>query len=96
METTALLSERGTTHGSFRMNAYFGQQLRTLFHEAEGWRAMPLEHREALDMLACKLSRILSGQSKFRGHWEDIRGYAKLAEDACPPEPVSCTPTGLV
>ena len=35
-------------------------------------------------MIALKLSRILSGQSNFKDHWDDIAGYAKLASEACP------------
>lgn len=38
-------------------------------------------HREALDMMACKISRILSGQSGFEDHWADIEGYARLARE---------------
>lgn len=82
--TTALLSERGQTHGSFASNAHYGQQLRQLYRTSRHWEWMPPEHREALDMMATKISRILSGQSTFRDHWSDLAGYAKLAEDACP------------
>ena len=83
MQTETLLQERGTTHGSFESNAYFGQQLRALFRESPHWHKMPPEHREALDLIACKVSRILSGQSTFGDHWADVAGYAKLAEKAC-------------
>ena len=83
MQTETLLQERGTTHGSFRSNAVYAQRLREMWRASLHWDEMPVEHKEALDMLACKLSRILSGQSRFAGHWEDIRGYAQLAEDVC-------------
>jgi hypothetical protein len=46
---------------------------------------MPLEHREALDQFAGKLSRILSGQSMFRDHFLDVAGYASLAAEVCDP-----------
>lgn len=83
MSTTALLNERATTHGSFADNAEYGQQIRALCRNSRCWDAMPVEHREALDMIACKLSRILSGQSDFADHWDDISGYAQLARKAC-------------
>jgi hypothetical protein len=35
--------------------------------------------REALDYIAGKLARILSGQPGYADHWDDIAGYAKLA-----------------
>ena len=82
--TDALLEERGATHGQFIDNAYFAQTLRALFRESPHWRTMPLEHREALDQMAGKFSRILSGQSRFHDHWRDVQGYAELALRACP------------
>lgn len=78
-----LLQERGKTHGDFTQNAIYGQELRSLFRSSPQWSAMPPEHREALDVMAVKLSRILSGQSQFRDHWRDIAGYATLADRAC-------------
>ena len=77
--TTELLSERGQTHGSFADNAYYGQQLRLLFRQSKGWAHATIYQQEALDMIACKLSRILSGQPGFPDHWADLAGYAQLA-----------------
>lgn len=83
MSTEALLNTRGTTHGSFADNARNGQRLRAFYRSQPSWESMPEIQREALDMIACKLSRILSGQSTFDDHWKDIAGYATLAADAC-------------
>lgn len=83
MSTEALLTTRGKTHGDFKDNAYNGQYLREFWRRSPHWQTMPLVQREALDMLACKLSRILSGQSTFEDHWADIEGYARLARDGC-------------
>jgi hypothetical protein len=83
VSTEALLETRGTTHGRFEDNAYNGQFLREFFRRSPHWQTMPLVHREALDMMACKLSRILSGQSTFADHWADCSGYADLARKAC-------------
>jgi len=84
MDTTALLTERGTTHGSFTDNARYAQRLRAFWRTSPAWESMPDEHREALDQIAGKLSRILSGQSTFRDHFDDIAGYSVLAANACP------------
>jgi hypothetical protein len=84
MSTTALLTERGVTHGSFTSNAVYAQRFRDMCRTSPHWESMPIEHKEALDMIATKFSRILSGQSTFPDHWADIQGYARLAEDACP------------
>jgi hypothetical protein len=83
MSTTALLETRGTTHGRFADNAKFAQALRSIWRQSPHWERMPEEHREALDHMAGKLSRILSGQSRFRDHFDDIAGYAQLAAEAC-------------
>lgn len=81
----ALLVERESTHGSFAHNAMISQELKTIFAQPRpGIRPPSLSvHREALDMIALKLSRILSGQADFKDHWRDISGYALLAMEAC-------------
>lgn len=79
----ALLSERQTTHGEFSHNAIYGQQLRSLFRSSPRWPEIPPVQREALDNIATKMSRILSGQADRIQHWEDVEGYARLAREAC-------------
>ena len=79
-----LLTEREKTHGSFARNAHYSQELKRIFtHAFNGAPSMNEVHREALDMIALKLSRILSGQANFKDHWDDIAGYAKLGSEAC-------------
>lgn len=88
-----LLQEREKTHGSFAFNAAISQALKKLYrtphligpqiYEDSRYIELCAVHREALDMIALKLSRILSGQADFRGHWDDIAGYAKLGSEAC-------------
>lgn len=81
MTVESILEERNKTHGSFEMNAQLSQGIKGLFHY--GHMPVKVVHREALDMIALKLSRILSGQADFKDHWDDIAGYAKLASNAC-------------
>jgi hypothetical protein len=83
LSTTALLSERQTTHGDFSDNARHGQFLRAYFRSSPNWDRMDAVHRESLDMIAGKLSRILSGQATHADHFRDIAGYATLALMAC-------------
>ncbi len=78
----ALLVEREKTHGSFQRNADISQAFKNVFKTYD-YLTMSAVHREALDMIALKLSRILSGQAGFKDHWDDIAGYAKLASEAC-------------
>lgn len=76
--TSALLAERGKTHGSFVRNAEVSQQLKGIFllYGVD----LHAVHKEALDMIALKISRILSGQGGYADHWDDIAGYATLAK----------------
>ena len=80
-----LLVERQSTHGSFEHNAMISQELKEIMRNPRpGIQPPSLSvHREALDMIALKLSRILSGQAHYADHWDDIAGYAKLAREAC-------------
>jgi hypothetical protein len=75
----ALLDERSKTHGSFEDNARVAQNLRAFWRGEIAWDSMTLQQREALDMIALKISRILSGQAGHADHWDDIAGYALLA-----------------
>lgn len=81
MERDPLLVERQKTHGSFEDNAKFSQRLKEVFKH--GASSRPPIQNEALDMIALKLSRILSGQANFKDHWKDLAGYSKLGEEAC-------------
>jgi hypothetical protein len=77
--TEELLSERHTTHGSFRQNACVAQQLKAVFRSAPGWSGLDDRQRESLDLIATKVGRILSGQGSFAEHWNDAAGYCQLA-----------------
>lgn len=81
MNPTKLTEERGTTHGSFSENARISQQLKSVIYS----RHPNLDdvHREAIDMICLKLSRIASGHADFRDHWDDIAGYAHLVAESC-------------
>ncbi len=76
-----ILEARGKTHGSFATNAHISQAIKALIFEHA--KNIPDVQREALDMIALKLSRIVSGKANVRDHWIDISGYALLAAEAC-------------
>lgn len=78
-----ILIDRNKTHGDFNSNARISQQLKNMFRTEPGWELLTYTEREAMDMIALKFSRILSGKSLEKQHWEDVVGYAKLAEKFC-------------
>lgn len=77
LPVSALLSERGRTHGDFETNATISQMLKDAMRTSSMEYRHPVQ-REALDMIALKLSRILSGDGTLKDHWDDIAGYATL------------------
>lgn len=78
-----LLETRQQTHGSFESNAIISQELKSTFRSVPGWARLAEVEREAMDMIAVKFARILSGKSLERQHWEDVDGYARLALEKC-------------
>jgi hypothetical protein len=82
-ERHPLLTTRQSTHGDFAENALVSQMLKRCFRASTGWDRLTDVEREAMDMIALKFSRILSGKSMERQHWEDVVGYGKLVEDLC-------------
>lgn len=78
-----LLATRQTTHGDFSDNARVSQSLKRSFRAEPGWELLTDTEREAMDMIALKFSRILSGKSLELQHWEDVVGYGQLAEKLC-------------
>ena len=83
MERDPLLEQRQSTHGSFCDNAYISQNIKRAMRSADGWGTLTDIEHEAMDMIALKFSRILSGKSLEKQHWEDVVGYAKLALEQC-------------
>lgn len=83
-ERDSLLEERQKTHGSFEMNAIISQRIKVVLKSIHPhYNNLSDVHKEALDMIALKISRIMSGQASFKDHWDDIAGYAKLGSEAC-------------
>jgi len=75
---TDILSERQKTHGDFHDVADTSQILRSIIRG----KAKKLYHWqiEALEMIALKMARILSGNPDEPDHWDDIIGYARLGK----------------
>lgn len=74
----SLLSERGKTHGLYSEHACITQRLKTIVRGVEGWYRLNDSQREALEMVAHKVGRILAGDPNFEDHWADIAGYSQL------------------
>jgi len=79
-----LLTERGNTYGDFRLQSHVAQQIKGILHQGTQWGNMVPFQREALEMMAVKLSRILTGDCCLQDSWQDIAGYATLVASRLP------------
>ena len=72
------------THGDFADNAEAAQDIKNVFlqytTQLTGCEP-PAFVYEALDLIATKLSRIVTGDPWCARHWRGIAAYAKLVED---------------
>lgn len=75
------LEERGSRYGSFDTHAAITQNIKEVMYATKNWRIMCSDQREALDMIAHKIGRILNGDPDYADSWHDIAGYAKLVDD---------------
>lgn len=94
--TDLLLAERGKTHGDFGEHARITQNLKDVMRETDGWGRLTLAQREALEMNAHKVGRILAGNADYPDHWDDIAGYARLVSQRLTPAPLPASTPATV
>ncbi len=75
------LKERGERYGNFKGHAKIAQGLKCVMHRAPNWSALDADKKEALEMVAHKIGRILNGDPNYKDSWHDIVGYCKLIDD---------------
>lgn len=88
------LAERGKRYGDFDSHSAITQTVKAammgLGYGPNGcfntsyrtnWNTLSPSQREALEMIAHKIGRILNGDPDYADSWHDIAGYAKLVED---------------
>lgn len=78
---SATLDERGKRYGKFTGHAAITQLLKANMHAHPGWKALEPDQKEALEMIAHKIGRVLNGDPNYDDSWVDIAGYAKLVAD---------------
>lgn len=75
------LKERGNRYGEFDEHANITQALKITMQNTGNWSVLANDQREALEMIAHKIGRILNGDPNYIDSWHDIIGYTKLVED---------------
>lgn len=83
-----ITNKRATVYGAFLHNALVAQAIKDAMrnlpdpdNECQGWGALPHDVREGLDLIALKMSRILTGDPEYLDNWDDIGGYARIVAD---------------
>lgn len=79
-EINATLQQRGTRYGDFVGHAKITQGLKRVMKESPNWEKLSDDKKEALEMVAHKIGRILNGDPEYHDSWHDIIGYTKLVE----------------
>lgn len=77
----SVLQERGSRYGEFINNANVSQDLKCIMEQSTNWNNMDNDMREALHMIAHKISRILEGDYSYDDSWVDIAGYSTLVAE---------------
>lgn len=80
-DIAATLAERGNRYGSFDEHARITQNLKVAMADSPNWVKLTPDQKEALEMVAHKIGRILNGDPDYDDSWVDIAGYAKLVAD---------------
>lgn len=93
-EIIEILEERGKRYGKFTRHAMITQALKEVMQGcrpqqfpkfdpamAEKFDGLAPDQKEALEMIAHKIGRILNGDPNYADSWADIAGYAKLVAD---------------
>lgn len=77
----ATLVERGSRYGSFTDHARVTQNIKRSIEGGPNSNQLSHDQREALEMIAHKIGRIVCGDPNYHDSWHDIVGYAKLVAD---------------
>lgn len=75
-----VLEQRGQRYGDFDGHAYITQALKLVMRDTHNWDSLDDVMKEALEMVAHKIGRILNGDPTYKDSWTDIIGYVRLVE----------------
>lgn len=76
--TNEILVERGSRYGAFEDHARITQGIKDVMKADTNWDTLEPHHKEALEMIAHKIGRILNGDPNYDDSWADIAGYSEL------------------
>ncbi len=74
------LKERGSRYGEYKDNARVAQEIKRAMKSGTNSDDLRDIQREALEVIAAKIARIVNGDPDYIDNWHDIAGYARLVE----------------
>ena len=74
------LKDRGEAYGSFEDFSRLSQSIKREMTKGKWWVHTSPSQREAFEMIAHKIARLLNGGAHHADSWHDIAGYALLIE----------------
>lgn len=75
------LAQREDRYGPFKSHAEITQAIKAAMQNSPNWSRLSSDKKEALEMVAHKIGRILNGDPNYHDSWHDINGYVKLIAD---------------
>lgn len=81
MKIEDTLKDRGQEYGPFTEQFRVAQKIKEAMRNSANWDTMHSWHRESLEMIAHKISRIVTGNPNHHDSWHDIEGYARLVSE---------------
>jgi hypothetical protein len=73
-----MLAGREARYGTFEGHASISQTIKDDMRNHPGWERLVSDQREALEMIAHKIARILNGDPNYADNWVDLGGYPTL------------------
>ena len=81
MDIRDTLKERGDRYGEFTYHAQICQDLKQVMRDTPSWVEMSVDKKQALEVIADKIARMLNGDPEYDDNWIDIIGYSQLVVD---------------
>ena len=81
MNTSDTLTERGERYGNYMEQTTISNNIKRAMQEIPAFWEMDTDQKDALEMIAVKMSRIVNGDPDYADNWADIAGYATLVKD---------------
>ena len=81
MNTSDTLTERGKRYGNYMEQTTISNNIKEAMQANPTYWQMETDQKDALEMIAVKMSRIVNGDPNYADNWADIAGYATLVKD---------------